>query len=543
MITSLLSFWHANQHALWQRTGEHLELMFMALLAATVVGIPAGILAVRVPRLSSPFLTAANMVQTIPSVALLGFLLPVLGIGRGTASVALFLYALLPILRNTITGLDGVDKGVTDAARGMGMNPGQILLGVEIPLALPVIFAGVRTAAVINVGVTTLSALIGAGGLGTFIFRGLATNNTATILLGAVPAAILALLADNLLAYCERLLRGRAPVRGILAGMLVAFILILAWKYLPAHEKAQNIRFGFTGEFMERPDGFDAWRRHYGFPRIDNRELDPGLLYSALNLGEVDVACGFSTDGRIDAFALRTLADDRQFFPPYDAALLVREKSLRQYPALRELLAKLGGALDEKRMRALNRRADMDHLPPAQVAGEFLQQWAPAQGIKWDAARARLKTGSRTRRDITIGTKNFTEQYILGQIVCQLVNGASAMHAELKQGLGGTAICFQALERGDIDLYPEYSGTLLASVLKISPEKLEALAREPGRAERHLREQMSGQFGLKWMPPLGFNNTYTILVRADDPRFAGIGTLSDLKDLLVNGPLPTGHTE
>jgi len=541
MISEALSFLTANQHALWQRTGEHLELMFMALLAAAVVGIPAGILAVRMPRLSSPLLTAANMVQTIPSVALLGFLLPVLGIGRGTASVALFLYALLPILRNTITGLAGVDKGVTDAARGMGMNSGQILLGVELPLALPVIFAGVRTAAVINVGVTTLSALIGAGGLGTFIFRGLATNNTATLLLGAVPAAVLALLADSLLARCERLMRGRVAVYGILGGILVVAISIVAWRHLPGNTETGSIRFGFTGEFMERPDGFEAWLRHYSFPRIESRELDPGLLYSALNMGEVDVACGFSTDGRIGAYALRTLVDDRKFFPQYNAALLVREKTLRQYPALRTLLEKLGGSLDEKRMRALNRRVDMDRLSPAQVAGEFLLQWAPARGIAWDAARAREKAESKTRRNITIGTKNFTEQYVLGQIVCQLVNGSSGLHAGLKQGLGGTAICFQALERGDIDLYPEYSGTLLASVLKVSPAGLDELTRTPGRAENHLQERMSGQFGLTWMSPLGFNNTYALLVRGDDLRFANIKTISDLGELLQNVPPAPVH--
>lgn len=541
MISEALSFWHANQHALWQRTGEHLELMFIALLAATLAGVPAGILATRIPRFSSPFLTAANMIQTIPSVALLGFLLPVLGIGRGTASVALFLYALLPILRNTITGLAGVDKGVIDAAKGMGMDARQILLGIELPLALPVIFAGIRTAAVINVGVTTLSALIGAGGLGTFIFRGLATNNTATILLGAVPAAILALLADNLLARCERLIRGRRAAGGILGGILIAGLSIWGWGHLRGNTGTGHIRFGFTGEFMERPDGFGAWCQHYSLPRLESRELDPGLLYSALNLGEVDVACGFSTDGRIEAFALRTLADDRNFFPQYDAALLVREKTLHQYPQMRTLLGKLGGSLDEKRMRALNRRVDMDHLSPAQVAGEFLQEWAPAHGIAWDASRAREKAISRTRRDITVGTKNFTEQYILGQIIHQLVNGASGLHAGLKQGLGGTAICYQALERGDIDLYPEYSGTLLVSVLKLPPAKLAELVRTPGQAEHYLRERMSGQFGLTWLAPFGFNNTYAILIRGDDIRFTEIGTISDLQKILKKRP--PAHTE
>jgi osmoprotectant transport system permease protein len=531
MISDLLSFLAANQHALWQRTVEHLELMFIALFAATAVGIPAGVVAARVPSLSTPFITLANMVQTIPSVALLGFLLPVLGIGRGTASVALFLYALLPIMRNTITGLQGVDSGVKDAARGMGMSGRQVLLGVEFPLALPVIFAGIRTAAVINVGVTTLSALIGAGGLGTFIFRGLATNNTATILLGAIPSAILALLADYLLAFCERLMRRRTAVWAILTVILAVGIVVLGWRHLPATAGSPMMRFGFTSEFMERPDGFEAWRRHYSLPPLESRELDPGLLYSALDLGEVEVACGFSTDGRIEAFALRPLKDDRKFFPSYDAALLVRETTMNKYPGLQPLLEKLGASLDEKLMRSLNRKVDMDKQSPAQVAEEFLSKWASARGIAWDAELARNKAQTMTRQDITIGTKNFTEQYVLGQIVRQLVNGASRLQAGLKQGLGGTAICFQALERGDIDLYPEYSGTLLSSVLKLPPGRVGELARMPGKAEKYLRVQLAAQYGLSWLPPLGFSNTYAILVREKDPQFTTIETISDLQKL------------
>lgn len=382
MIADLLLFLAANQHALWQRTVEHLELMFISLFAATAVGIPAGVVAARVPSLSTPFITLANMVQTIPSVALLGFLLPVLGIGRGTASVALFLYALLPIMRNTITGLQGVDRGVKDAALGMGMSGRQVLLGVEFPLALPVIFAGIRTAAVINVGVTTLSALIGAGGLGTFIFRGLATNNTATILLGAIPSAILALLADSLLAGCERLMRHPVARKIIFVVILAIGATVIGWRHLPAKPESGKMQFGFTSEFMERPDGFAAWHRHYAMPPLASRELDPGLLYSALDAGEVDVACGFSTDGRIEAFALRHLTDDQNFFPSYAAAFLVREATFEKHPELRPLLEKLNGTMDEKLMRSLNKKVDMDKLSPAQAAAAFLEEWAPAHGVE-----------------------------------------------------------------------------------------------------------------------------------------------------------------
>lgn len=534
MLADALSFLAENQHQLAQRTVEHLELMFIALLTATVVALPAGVVAARVNALATPLITLANIVQTIPSVALLGFLLPVFGIGRGTASVALFLYALLPILRNTITGLRGVEPAVVDAARGMGMSGRQILLRVEFPLALPVIFAGIRTAAVINVGVTTLSALVGAGGLGTFIFRGLATNNTAVILLGAVPAAALALLADGLLALGERGLRRRQR-RGwlVLAALLLVAVGLPGWRAVQAWSGPPALRFGFTAEFMQRPDGYAAWRTHYELPALDHRELDPGLLYDALRLGEVDVACGFSTDGRIEAFGLRPLRDDRQFFPVYAAAVLARQDSLDRQAEVRPLLEKLQGALDEAAMRGLNLRVDRDKLTPAQAAAEFLAAWAPQADVAWDADRARTKAESTGTADLVVGTKNFTEQYVLGQIVRQLINGATDRRAGLKAGLGGTAICFQALERGDIDLYPEYSGTLLSAVLQLPPAELAPLQRDPAAAELHLRREMAARHQFAWLAPFGFNNTYALLVRGDDRRFADIQTLSDLQALLA----------
>ncbi|MDD2764089.1 MAG: ABC transporter permease/substrate-binding protein [Opitutaceae bacterium] len=533
MPTDLSAFWAANQQLLAQRTVEHLELMLIALLAAAVVGLPAGIVAARVRWLATPFLTLANLVQTIPSVALLGFLLPLFGVGRGTAAVALFLYALLPIMRNTITGLLGVAPAVVDAARGMGMSERQILLAVELPLAQPVIFAGIRTAAVINVGVTTLSALIGAGGLGTFIFRGLATNNTAVILLGAVPAALLALSADGLLALGERSLRRRQRTARVLLGVLLAGTLgALGWRAWAGLHRLGGPRFGFTSEFMERPDGYAAWRAHYALPVLNSRELDPGLLYEALRTGEIDVACGFSTDGRIAAFALRMLRDDRRFFPAYDAALLARRGTLDRHAALRPLLEKLHGAIDETCMRGLNLRVDRDKLTPEQAAAEFLAAWAPGAGIAWDAGRALAKAGSAEPTDVTIGTKNFTEQYLLGQIVRQLINGASGLRADLKSGLGGTSICFHALERGDIDLYPEYSGTLLSALLKPPEEILSRLMRDSAAAESYLRGELEARYDFSWFAPLGFNNTYALLVRGDEPQFRQVRTISDLWILL-----------
>jgi osmoprotectant transport system permease protein len=189
------------------QTLAHAGLVLTALTAACLAGIPAGIALSRRPAARAWALSLANVAQTVPSLALFGFLIPlplVGGIGRRTAIVALVLYALLPILRNTLTGLLGVDASVVESAVAMGMTPRQRLFRVELPLAAPTILAGVRTAAVQTVGTATIAAAIGAGGLGVFIFRGLASVDTRQILAGAVPAALLALLADGGLGWVER---------------------------------------------------------------------------------------------------------------------------------------------------------------------------------------------------------------------------------------------------------------------------------------------------------------------------------------------------
>src|SRR5215813_4193901 len=182
-----------------QLTLEHLVLVGLSILIAAGIGLPLGVLMTRKPGLSGPILTVANVVQTIPSLALFGFLIPlpfVGGIGARTAIVALVLYSLLPIIRNTFIGISGVDPSIREAGRAMGMTDGQLLWKVEIPLASGVIFAGIRVAAVIGVGVATIAAAVGAGGLGMFIFRGVSMVDSRLILAGAVPAAALALIAD-----------------------------------------------------------------------------------------------------------------------------------------------------------------------------------------------------------------------------------------------------------------------------------------------------------------------------------------------------------
>lgn len=190
-------------HALAVATAEHLELTAIAVGIAVVIGVPLGVYLLRQRFLAGPVLAVVGMIQTVPSLALLGLLIPLMGIGDKPALVALFLYALLPIVRNTYAGLGGIDPAMVDAARGMGMRPRQILLRIALPQALPVVMGGIRTSTVINVGVATLAALVGAGGLGKFIFRGIAMVDMRTVLMGAVPAALLALALDGLLALLE----------------------------------------------------------------------------------------------------------------------------------------------------------------------------------------------------------------------------------------------------------------------------------------------------------------------------------------------------
>src|SRR6266705_1632491 len=205
-------FMSQNRTEVLELTLEHLWLVGVSMALAVLIGIPLGILITRWPKLNKPVLGGANIIQTVPSLALFGFLLPVPWIGERAdrlAILALTLYALLPLIRNTYTGIRGVDRAVVEAGRGMGMTDRQLLSQVELPLALGVIIAGVRVAAVISIGLATIAAAIGAGGLGRYIFRGLAMVNNQLILAGAVPAALLALLADVSLGLIERRLRAQ----------------------------------------------------------------------------------------------------------------------------------------------------------------------------------------------------------------------------------------------------------------------------------------------------------------------------------------------
>lgn len=509
---SLFDFLIRNRTEVLQLTLEHLLLVVVATGAAAVLGIPVGIILTRRASLAKPVLAVANILQTIPSLALFGFLIPILGnygIGRVPAIIALFLYSLLPIIRNTFTGINGVDPAVREAARGMGMTDWQMLTQVELPLALNVIVAGLRVATVISIGTATIAAAIGAGGLGTYIFRGLRTVDRTLILAGAIPAAIMALGADFALGSLERLLssdsagkshgrrkwafavgaialtvalvaflvsgassKGGARVivgskdftesrilaemiaqtieaktdikveqaselsgdlchRELVAGQIdmyveytgTAFTAILkhppvsdpravynqvktdyqtlfslewleplgfnnTFAILVRGEAASRLglktisdaaryapqwRAGFGQDFMSRQDGYPGFARIYGLRFAEPpREMDLSLSYQALANGQVDLIAGNSTDGLIDKLGLVQLEDDRRYFPPYEAAAVVRLETLERYPQLAAAINSLAGKITNEQVRKLNYAVDAEKRDVKEVVREFL---------------------------------------------------------------------------------------------------------------------------------------------------------------------------
>src|SRR6187401_1340652 len=231
----LVRFWMSHGNEVQGLLLQHLMLVLVSTVAAMAIGIPAGIFAARRPRLGRFVLVAASAAQTVPSLALLGFLLPlpfIGGVGPRTALVALSIYALLPIIRMTVTGIRSVDPTVVEAGVAMGMTPRQLLWMVQLPLAMPSIIAGIRVATVIGVGTATIAAAIGAGGLGEYIFRGLSMVDSTVILAGAIPAALMALVADAILTWVERRLspghRQRSAAVPIAVATAVLLLIVVA---------------------------------------------------------------------------------------------------------------------------------------------------------------------------------------------------------------------------------------------------------------------------------------------------------------------------
>lgn len=301
-----------------------------------------------------------------------------------------------------------------------------------------------------------------------------------------------------------------------LAIVLVAVLLAAVALAVSGRRTAgAGIRAAFDTEFLTRPDGYLGLREHYHFSfATEPIHLDPGLMYKAVADHAVDVICGFATDGRIPAYNLVILEDDKSFFPPYYAAPLVRKETLQKHPELASILDRLAGRLSDEQMQELNFEVDEKGRKAREVAREWLiaEKLIPSEPVS--------QKGSAGK--ITIGGKEFTEQDVLGNLMALLIEANSDIVVDLRLNLGGTMICLNALKAGDLDIYPEYTGTALVGVMK------REVINNPDAAYQVVKDYFERQYGIIWLKPFGFNNTYTLTMRKEQAGELGIKTISDL---------------
>lgn len=514
---TLWDFIRQQSGKLLDQTIAHIGLTFISLLIAVIIGLPLGIYIAKQRKAAGIVLNIAGVLQTIPSIALLGFMIPLLGIGPLPAITALFLYALLPIIRNTYTGITEVDANITEAATAMGFNKWQTLTKVELPLAFPVILAGIRTATVINVGVATLAAYIAAGGLGEFIFGGISLNNTNMILAGAIPAALLAILFDFLLSKVQKI---RLAKIKLAVWLMPLIILLLSSFYVIPSFESNKLLAGFTPEFMGRQDGYLGLKSVYKL-NMNNVVISDAVMYKAAYEKKLDVISGYSTDGRLKAFDLVVLKDDKYIFPPYYAAPVIRGDILQQFPELEQVLNMLAGKINDSIMTDLNFKVDYRKELPEKVARNFLLE---------NNLYKQPRNGKKGT--VRLGSKIFGEQYILINIYAMLIKGYTDLDVETKTGLGGTKICFDALTNNQIDMYPEYTGTGLLAILNASANTVNSLHQNSDSVYKYVAEQFKQQYNLVWLKPIGFNNAYALMMRKQQSDALNVHTISGLADYI-----------
>lgn len=374
---SLLQYITENNAQILALLIEHIKLTAISVGLAILIGVPLGILISYASKISKPVLSIANVIQAVPSMALLGFMIPFLGIGAVPAVVAVVLYSLLPIIKNTYIGIESINDQTLEAAKGIGLKPFQILSRVQIPLALPVIMAGIRIASVTAVGLMTMAAFIGAGGLGYLVFSGIRTVNNSQILAGAIPACILALVMDFLLGLVERLV---TPIS------------------------------------MQKGDVQKKKKK---------RTMQKVVLGAAACL----------------------------------------------------------------------------------IAAIFLFTSFGSTG--------------NTERMISIGSKDYTEQAVLGNLVSELIEARTDIKVDRKLDLGGTKVCFDALKKGDIDLYIEYSGTAYSDTLRHPPIS------NMDEVYQTVKKELLEQYNIEVLKQMNFNNTYVMAVTQETAQKYGLETTSD----------------
>lgn len=373
---------------------QHIRLTAFSVVFSIMLGVPLGILIKYVQKLNKPILGFANIIQAIPSMALLGISIPILGIGSAPAIFMVILYSLLPIIKNTYTGLSNISPQILEAAKGIGLTKTQRLFKIQVPLSLPVIMAGIRVSAVTSVGLMTIAAYVGAGGLGYLVFAGIRTINNYQILAGAIPACLLALFVDYIFSIIERLV---TPIS------------------LQANEMIKR-------KELE-----------------DKRKKEKIIIYA------------------VAAIVLIIIATQ---------------------------IIKLRGSKKES---------------------------------------------------ITVSSLMFTEQVILGNMVSELIEAKTDLTVDRKLALGGTQIVFQALDKGDVDLYVDYTGTMFASLLNYTPTN------DADFVYDIVKRDMKSKYNIETLAPFNFNNTYVLAIREDTREKYGIKNISDMraaaKDLRFCGTL------
>jgi osmoprotectant transport system permease protein len=365
------------------------------------------------------------------------------------------------------------------------------------------------------VGVATLASYIGAGGLGEFIFGGIALNNTNMILAGAIPAALLAILFDFILSKIQKM-----NLRKLRIGfwILPAGMLLLSSFYLLPDFYRSKILAGFTPEFMGRQDGYFGLKNVYKL-NLRTVVISDAVMYKAAYEKKLDVISGYSTDGRLKAYDLIVLRDDKEIFPPYYAAPVIREEVLKNFPELENVLNQLAGRINDSVMTDLNYRVDFLKQSPEKVAKDFL--------VKQSLYKAPLNGKEGI---IRIGSKIFGEQYILAAMYSMLIKGNTHLQVETMTGLGGTQICFDALTNNQIDMYPEYSGTGLLVILQTPGSVVAGLHSDKEKVYNYVKQQFHEEYHLKWLKPIGFNNAYALMMRRKQCERLHIYSISDLKN-------------
>ncbi len=337
------------------------------------------------------------------------------------------------------------------------------------------------------------------------------------ILAGAIPAALLAISFDFILSRLQKI--NLKKVRTAFWLLPVCLVFLSSFYLLPDIYRSKMLA-GFTPEFMGRKDGYLGLKKVYKL-NIRTVVISDAVMYKAAFEKKLDVIDGYSTDGRLKAFNLQVLTDDKHIFPPYYAAPVVREEVLKKYPELENVLNQLAGRINDSVMTELNYRVDYLKQSPEKVAKDFLMEQS-------------LYKSPLTENEgvIRIGSKIFGEQYILASMYSMLIKGNTHLQVKTETGLGGTKICFDALRNNQIDLYPEYTGTGLLVILQTPDSIVNRFAGDKEKIYNYVKQQFYSKYNLKWLKPIGFNNTYALMMRKKEADRLKIHTISDLKNYL-----------